>query len=693
MKTICGLCHTNCGMIVKVVDGVIKEVQGDPEHPANRGLLCPKGMASVEWVYSKDRLTHPLLKTKGGFRRISWDEAIDIAADRLDELRQKNGPGSLIRFAGAPVNYECRDGFLQLMASYGSPNLAGAGHLCNVPRNTAMRSVFGSVPEPDYYETKLIIFWGANPMESTRYGNYATEAELGDYRSLISSAKARKIKVITIDPVRSETAKLSDLWISPEPGSDAALALSMAHVIINEKIYDEEFVRSWTKGFESLGNHVQELTPEWAEGVTGVSASLIRQLAREYALQRPATIRDGNGLDMNTNGVQTVRAIMFLIALTGNYDVPGGNVIFPWVQQSFLPDLKKVKYSEKRIGQDQFSQFPEIPGPALIKALLDEERPRGMIVHHSNPLLILANSHHVKKAFGKLQFLMVFDLFPTATAQMADLILPSTSTFERFGYRAYSSRQGGFLSLRQKLIDPIGESRSFSEVEYDIAKKLGFEKDYPFTNNVEWVNFMLKPTRLSIDTLREKSVVYATPPMEYRKHLRAGFRTPSQKAEFYSEAFEKSHLDPLPSYREPLTLKDWSREEQKKYPLKGTTRKPYEYVHTKFRNLESLKKLYPAPLAMLHPEDAKAKGLHDGSPVEIVSPKGTGRFQVKIWSETNPGLVVVDFGWGNPWDNSQGVNDLTTDEVWDPISGGTPNRLFVCDVQNVRPIDAEKNAR
>lgn len=375
MKTICGFCHTNCGMIVKVVDGVIKEVQGDPDHPANRGLLCPKGLASIDLVYSKDRLTHPLLKTKGGFKRISWDEAITFAADRLGELRTKHGPGALIRFAGAPINYECRDGFLQFMASYGSPNLAGAGHLCNVPRNTAMRSVFGSVPEPDYNETKLIIFWGANPMGSTRYGNYATEAELGDFHSLISNARARGIKVITIDPVYSETARLSDIWLSPEPGSDAALALSMIYVIIKEKIYHEEFIKDWTKGFEALQHHVKEFTPEWAENITGVPASLIRKVAREYALERPATIRDGNGLDMNTNGVQTVRAIMFLIALTGNYDVPGGNVVFPWVQQSFLPDLKKVKYQEKRIGQDQFPQFPEIPGPALMKALLDEERP------------------------------------------------------------------------------------------------------------------------------------------------------------------------------------------------------------------------------------------------------------------------------------------------------------------------------
>lgn len=271
MKTICGFCHTNCGMIVKIVDGVIKEVHGNPEHPANRGILCPKGLASIELVYSKDRLTNPLRKTRGGFEKISWEEAINIAADQLGELREKHGPGALIRLGGAPVTYECRDGFMQFMASYGSPNFAGVAHLCHVPRMTAMRSVFGSIPEPDYSDTKLIIFWGTNPMASTRYGNYATEGILGNFRSLIPEARKRNIKIITIDPVLSETARLSDSWICLEPGTDAALALSMINVIIKEKIYDEEFVKNWTFRFEWLQSHVEELTPDWAETITGVS--------------------------------------------------------------------------------------------------------------------------------------------------------------------------------------------------------------------------------------------------------------------------------------------------------------------------------------------------------------------------------------------------------------------------------------
>ena len=681
MKTICGFCHASCGMIVKVKDGVVTEVKGDPDHPVNQGILCPKGIAAIEFIYAKDRLTHPLLKTRGGFKKISWNDAVDIAANQLGDLREKYGPGTLIRYAGSPIDYECRDGFRQLLAFFGSPNSTAPANLCSIPRYVAMKSVSGEILEPDYKDARLVIFWGANPMGSCRYGHYSLEGEFGNFRSLIPEARRRGIKIITIDPVYSETAKISDTWISLEPDSDSALALAMIHVIIKENLYDEVFVRKWTKGLDCLQEHVKNLTPEWAETITGVSAEVICEVSREYATAGRAAIRDGNGLDMHTNGVQTVRAIMFLVALTGNYDSVGGNVILPWVRQSELPILQgKNEKREKRLGEDQFPLFPEIPSPAIMDALLQGDTPRGMIVHHSNPVLVMADTRKVKQAFAKLKFLMVFDVFPTATAQMADLILPSTSPFERFGYRAYSNRQGGFLSLRQKVIEPVGECRSFAEVEYEIARKLGFAKSYPFTNNQEWVDFMLRPSGLGIDDLREKSVVIATPPVEYQKYLKSGFRTPSQKIEFYSDTLARNNYAPLPTYQEPLVLKGWKEDRKARYPLKGTTRKPYEYVLTNFHNLNSLQKIYPAPLAMLHPEDTAGTSIRDGSTIAIESPNGRINVRAKLTCDVRRGLVIVDFGWGNPSDPSEGANTLTSSEVWDPISGGTPNRLFICDV-------------
>ena len=501
---------------------------------------------------------------------------------------------------------------------------------------------------------------------------------------MIQTAREKGIKVITIDPVRSETAELSDMWIPIEPGTDLALALAMIHVLIEEKLYDAEFVENWTVGFKELQEHVKKHTPEWAEEITGIPAGTIKQIAREYGLTKPAVLRDGNGFDMHTNGAQTMRAIMFLIALTGNYDRPGGNVLFPWARQSFLPDFRKIKFNEKRIGEDRFPLFPEIAGPTLLDAILGQERKYGLIVTHSNPALIMANTEKIKEAFSKLEFMMVLDMFLTATGQMADLILPSPSLFESYGYRAFSSRQGGFISLKPKLIEPLGQSRHFTEIEYDIAVRLGLEGDYAFKNDKEWVNYMLKPTGLTVDDFAGKPIVYATEPVTYQKYLKGGFGTPSKKVELYSETYAKYGQDPLPSYKEPLALKDWDPKAHPQYPLKGTTRKQYQYVHTKFRNLDYLKKLYPEPLVTIHPDDASAHQIQEGNMVRVESPNGSVVMKATISDRARPGLIVVDFGWGNPWDAPQtNANSLARGDVWDPISGGTSNRLFYCSIHKV----------
>lgn len=679
IKTICGLCHTGCGMIVDIEDGVIKRFRGDPDHPANKGILCPKGAASIDIVYSKDRLNSPLIKSKNGFKKISWDDALNFAADKLGELRTKQGPQSLIRFAGAPVSYDGRDSFMQFMAAYGSPNFAGVGHLCHVPRITAMKTVFGGPPEPDYTNTKLILFWGTNPMGSTRFGNYAVEGDLGNYRTVIDEAKKKGIITIAIDPVRSETAELCDQWIPINPGTDLALALAMLHVIVKDYLYDKDFVDNWTYGFDDLCAHVSDCSPEWAASKTGIPALTITQLAKLYATTKPALLRDGNGHDMNNNGAQTIRALMFLIGITGNYDVPGGNVVFPWTKQSFVVDHSKVKFTTKRIGQDTFPLFPEIPGPALTNELLTNGNKYALIVTHSNPTLVMADTEKVKKAFSNASFLMVMDMFPTATTELADLILPSPSLFESYGYRAYSSRKGGFVSLKPKVVEPLGESRHFSAVEYDLAERMGISSEYKFRDDKEWVNYMLFPTGLTVDDFNEKTFIYTTKPFEAKKYFKNGFKTPSGKMEIFSQTLARYGQEPLPKYVEPRVVINSPSGEENEYPLMATTRKPYEYVHTKFRNIGFLKKKYPEPLVYISKDDAEKYSLNDKEKVEIRSQKGKMIAHVVVSGKARKGLIVVDYGWGNPGDDKYtSVNNLCASDSWDPISGGTLNRQFKC---------------
>jgi anaerobic selenocysteine-containing dehydrogenase len=679
-RTICQFCHTNCGILVhRAADGTIS-VEGDPNHPMNRGRCCPKAAAIPEIISSKDRLRHPLQKTETGFKKISWDEALKLAADKLCEIRSKYGPLSLTRCSGAPVSYQGRDGFLQFMGEFGSSNMTGAGNLCMVPRMTAFKSVTGGIrAEPDYDNTKLVIFWGTNPLASERFGAYTA---YNGMRQILSRLKERGTRIISIDPFRTKTTQQGDDWVRINLGSDVALGLAMIHVIINEALYDKAFVEEYTSGFKALVEHVQGCSPEWAEPLTGVSEKTIRDLARAYATTKPAAIYEGNGLDMYTNGVDSVRTVAILVSLTGNLDAPGGNVFMPFVQQSKLP-TKPVPI-EKRVWYDRFPVFGEVPFPAVKEALLrgEDDRPRAMIVHHSNPVLVQANEKRTREALEKLDFLVVNDIFPTATSEMADLVLPITSDFESYGYRAYSSVEGGFMALARPVAKPAGSARPVFEVEYELAERMGLHHDYPFQDTVSWIEFMIKPSGVTFELLDMEQIVYATPPIEYRKYIDKGFKTPSGKVDLLSLSYEAHGYAPIPSYTdpagEPLGSEDISA---KGLSLLGTSRRPAQFVHTKLKNLKVFSKSYPEPFVWIHPQDASDRDIREGDRVEVRSPQGEITIKAKLTEDTKPGLVWIDFGWGNPTDGKANINVLANDAYFDPVSGGTPNRLFPCEVE------------
>ncbi|PKN68101.1 MAG: hypothetical protein CVU57_00290 [Deltaproteobacteria bacterium HGW-Deltaproteobacteria-15] len=679
-RTICQSCHTNCGILVhRDPEGSIS-VEGDPNHPMNRGHCCVKTSAIPEIIRSKDRLQYPLRRTPTGFKRITWDEALSFAAEKLGEIRSKFGPLSLLRCIGAPVSYQCRDGFRQFLGEYGSPNTTGAANLCMVPRMTAFRAVTGGMrAEPDYDQTRLVLFWGTNPLASERFGSYSA---YNGFNRIIGRLKERGVKIIGIDPFRTKTVRLADEWLQIQPGSDVALGLAMIHVIIKNSLYDKDFVASYTTGFEELAAHVQSCSPSWAEPLTGISRGTIEDLARTYATTKPAAIYEGNGLDMYANGVESVRTVAILIGLTGNLDVPGGNVFLPFASQSPLPT--KPTPMEKRVWYDKFPLFPEVPFTAVKESLLKDEyqRPRAMIVHHSNPVLVQANEARTREALRKLDFIMVTDIFPTSTSEIADLILPMTSDFECYGYRAYSSTEGGFLALARPVEKPAGESRPVFEVEYELAERMGFHQDYPFHGTTSWIDFMIKPSGVTFKQLDEEQIVYATPPVQYRKHVEKGFSTPSGKLEFFSRIFAEKGHSPIPAYADSADeIRDRRALSNKGFPLLGSSRRPGRFVHTRFKNLKSLSKSYPEPLAWIHPQDAAERGIREADTVEITSPYGKIAIKATLTEDTSPGLFWIDFGWGNPTDGKANINVLVNDQFFDPVSGGTANRIFPCEIR------------
>ncbi|MFB3883800.1 MAG: molybdopterin-dependent oxidoreductase [Thermodesulfobacteriota bacterium] len=677
-RTICSFCHATCGMIAQVEAGRIVRIKGDPDNPSSRGYLCKRGAeGNIPLVYHPDRIKAPLLKTKRGFQEVSWEEALGFAADKLLSLRTKHGPKILVRASGAPYTYEGRDVFQQLLAVFGSTLNTGVGHLCSRPRQLGTSSVLGDVAEPDYPNTKLAIFWGANVTEANRYTRHSSTP---NFSKTIPMIKAGGGKVVLIDPVRSETADLVDEWVPLRLGTDLALALAMIHVILGEELYDWGFVRNYTAGIEDLKKHILQYTPEWAAGITGLSSEKIKDFARQYATVKPATLYDGNGLDMHTQCVDTCRALGILIGLTGNLDRPGANVFMPWSKQNVLPTVTLPKDSGEKKA---YPLFMDYPFPVVIDSILSgrEDRPRAMIVTNSNPVLVLANEKKTRSALQNLDLLVVHDHFVTATAELAHLILPDATGLERYGYRAFSSGQGCFFALRRKVIEPLYETRPGFEAEYALAEKMGLEKHYPFRNNEEWIDFMVKPSGISFADLKEHEIVYTTPAVAYEKFKTQKLLTPSGKVEFFSERFQKAGYDPMPTFHE--TEKDEAIKE--KFPLTGTSRKPGIYSHTKHRNIPEVSKVQPEPFVWMHPEDARERGIENGSWVEVGSLRGKIELEARI-GEGIPigapkGSVVLDFGWGNPWDKKANINALTDDQDRDPISSGTSNRLFPCEVR------------
>lgn len=672
VKTFCGYCHANCGMRVLVKDGRIERVQGDPEFPVRRGYICPKGAASPEVVYSPKRLRYPLLRKNGSFERISWDKALDIIATKLLEIKNQHGPEAVVMVRGAPMTEEIRDGFVQFMAAYGSPNATGPSHLCSAPRDLGQALVLGGRTVPDFKKTNCIVIWGANPTDSRSYGEPLTVER---FFTAIPEAKKRGAKLIVIDPRRTELAASADEWVNISVETDLAFGLSLLNVIINEQLYDQEFVKSWTVGFDRLVQHVQPLTPEWAEKITGVPADTIRRIARIYATTKPAAILDGNGLDMHPNVVQTIRVISMLSAITGNIDVPGGNIFTPKPKTAPYPTVQPPL---KHLSFDITPLFPRVPIPYLMDAILTGKpyTPRVLLTHHANPLLINANYKKIRQALEKLELVVVHDILPTATADIAHIILPAASDFERHGYGAWPSFEGGYVALQQKVIEPIGESRSVFDVEYELATRLGLEEHYPWTTNEEWINYKLGSLNVTFEELQKQHFIYVTPGIEYNKYRAQGFKTPTGKAELYSQALKEIKQDPMPVYR---PFED-SPDLIKKYPLVGTTRRPGHYVHTRFRDVVPLRKMQSDPLLRMHPSDAEHRKIGHGDLVSVESPEGAISVKVMVTDEIRPGLVIVDFGWGNLWDGGPNVNVLTSDQPRCPLSGATPNRRFRCEV-------------
>ncbi|MBI4964546.1 MAG: IscS subfamily cysteine desulfurase [Desulfomonile tiedjei] len=714
-SAICGICPAGCWVRVKFdASGRMCDVTEDSG--SELGMICKLGRNSPEIVYSPDRLLHPLKRTgsKGTheFERISWDEAYDIMVDRLQSIKSAYGPQAAAIYTGrgsfelAECDVFQPQGVAVSSASsvlfpFGSPNTLGVGALCYVsfamiaPHLTMggmMISMFS-----DLENSELIVVWGANPITDS--------PPLDFYR--IMKARERGAEVVVIDPRRTGTAKLTEAqWVPIRPGTDGALALGMCNVLISEELHDESFARNWTHGFDDFSKYVQHFRPEVVETITGVPAKTVTELARRIASARGAAPVMYSGLEYNDSGVQGIRATMVLWALAGQLDVPGGRCFsmtqnqFPMNRKGHVPnpDVRKA------LGRDRFPVYSAYRGESHAIALPDavlHGRPypiKSLIINGGSIITAWPQPAVWRETLAALDFLVCIDRFLTADAAYADLVLPATTYYETESYMTY----GPMFRIREKVIEPLGESLPGFFIMAELARRLGYGHLYPQTEQ-ELLRHALDGSGFTLDEVRSGGGTVRAPTvmMQYKKWekglLRSdgkpGFETPTGKFEIGSTILEEHGYDPLPVYTEPSEGPLAQPELARRFPLvfNSGSRTSTDF-RSQFHGILGLAKERPAPQVTLNAADAQARGISNGDVVEVVSPRGTATFTAYVTDDIVSGAIDADMGGGGPlgsdaWQDCN-VNDLTDLDHYDPISGFPVYKALLCDVIKVGDMES-----
>jgi anaerobic selenocysteine-containing dehydrogenase len=687
VKSHCRMCHGGCGVLVYTKNGRVAKIAGDPDCPINHGTLCSKGLASAQLVYHPDRLTYPVRrvgpKASGKWERISWDEALDTIAERINSYKVSSGAESIVM--GYGTGRENEAAIYRFANLLGTPNVLTAGHFCYGPRIATSILTCGTNPIVDYENNpKCIMVWGNNIVISNP-DEYKGEP--------FSVALSKGAKLIAVDPRMTRIAARADVWLQLRPGTDSALALGMLNVIVKEGLYDKAFVENHVYGWEPFVKRVNEYPLDRVEEITWVPREKILQAARLFATTKPAGIQWGVAIEQQINCADNDRLLMALMGITGNIDVPGGQVLFqtPRIRNvghfgahRMLPDVQR----EKRLGGERFrlaGNFGMINPKCVWDAVLTEKPyPVKMLFFiSSNPLMTRANAREVYRALQKVDFMAVSDFFITPTAELADIVLPSATWLE-MDYIGDFWKRHGYLLPRRKVIQ-VGECRSDHEMLNDLAHRVG-QGEHWWDNFEQALDWILAPMGITWKDFRKMDYIRGER-IEQKYNLK-GFSTPTRKFELYSTLLEKLGYDPLPQYREPLespySKPEWS--EQFPYILITGRRLP-GFFHSENRQLPWARELHRDPVVEIHPDTAKKEGIREGDWVVIESPRGKVRQRAKLFEGMDPRVVSAEHAWwfperkdpGHGWDESN-INILTDNayENCDPAMGATHIRTLLC---------------
>ncbi len=655
--SVCPLdCPDQCGLLVHKQDGKIVKIQGDPNHPVTKGNICNKVRNMTERIYDPKRLKYPMKRTgakgEGKFERISWDEAIETITSKWKELIETDGPESILPYSFygnmGMLSAEGMDRrfFHRLGASLLDRSICSSAGSEGL--KYTMGGGFGIDPE-DTIHSKLIIFWGINAVSTNMH-------------QVVLAQKARKngAKIIVIDVHKNQTGQFADWFIPILPGTDAALALGMMHILFAENMVDNDFLKKYTVGHEELREHVVQYDPITVSGITGVPVEDIYKLARMYGQITPSFIRIGNGLQHHDNGGMCIRTIACLPALTGQWLVKGGGAI---KSNSGYLALNTRSLQRPDLLQNKHTRI--INMNLLGQALLELDPPiKSLFVYGTNPAVVAPNSNKVRKGLAREDlFVVVHDLFLTETAKYADIVLPATSSFENTDL--YTSYWHHYVQIQQPVIERYGESKSNVEVFQLLAKKMGFEDPCFYETEAEMISQALdnpnNPYLEGIDyeTLVKKQYVKAN----VKPLLPGKLPTPSGKIELYSRKMEQDGYPPLPTYTPLANDGD--------FPFLFVPGPNHNFLNTTFSNNEKHISFEKEPRLHMNIKDALSKGIKDGDQVRVWNNRGECVLKVSIGEDVLPGVVVTQGLWADAPGTKHLVNSLTPDRVADMGNGAT----------------------
>ena len=636
--SVCDMCFNKCSLIARVRGGVVEKLDPNPKYLKSRGMLCARGNAGIHQLYDPDRLKYPLLRKgergEGKWQRLSWDQALDHAAEQLTKLAEKYTRCGTAFMAGADM----QSAFVHRFAeAYGSFNTVSHESMCLISGTRGFLDTFGEVPIPDLQYSKYVIMLGANRFEAL-----VTPDSID-----LMSAMQKGCKLITIDPRYTKTAARSHAWYPIRPRTDMAFLLALAHVLVNEGLYDKEFVAKRCSGIKELREHVQKYTPEWAAKETEIPAQDIVTMARELAAAAPASmIYPGRRSSNYTDSSQVRRAFAIVNALLGNWDRPGGltaarvvglkgGVPFeaPWYDDN--PEDRADAHGAKLMFEEEGSF--KLMRDAIIK---QEPYPvKGFVSYKTNPMQTAANRQKTIQMAKALDFMMTIDIVMSDTAFMADLVLPSQCALER--QDPCSAQQGSSACAcvvwRDPVVDkPMFESRSAFWIMKELAKRMDLAEAFDFSVE-DFRKAQLEELPGAEKALKEDGVYY-NPSKLYGVYENKAFKTKSRKIELYNQRYKEVGLDPLPVYQPPQAVP------QDKFRL--VVGRSAVVTQSSSTNNALLNEFKSNNRLWIHPEPAGRLGIKDGDPVQVQSPIGRQKLAAKVTSETRPDVVYMATGFG-----------------------------------------------